>query len=194
MFGIKMFDPWIGKSYPQSHSKILILGESRYDEVYTDRKIIKEMIGGGRNRTYTNFVQAVVAKRYWEKGYDAPAFWNRVIFYNYNTTFYPGEPRVAPEWKERMDTQNQRMLRKMLERYKPTHCIVWGIGNWDSIVVDGIDWEPERPIPGLSDSHVYCSIVVDGNKTLFSFVRHPSAGFSYDRWSAAISAFLALKS
>jgi hypothetical protein len=80
----------------------------------------------------------------------------------------------------------------MLQKYKPTHCIVWGYANWEGIGVEGIEWGPEQPIPGLADAHTYCSITVDGNKTLFSYVRHPSAGFSYDRWSEVLSAFLAL--
>lgn len=195
MFGIKTFDPWIGKLYGKSHPKVLILGESRYHEDYTDKMIIKNLIGGELNRTFTNFVQAAVAKRYWEDGYDAIAFWNKVIFYNYNITFFPGGPRITPKWDDdRMELQNRKILRKMLERYKPSHCIVWGIANYDSILVDGIDFGQEKQIPKLSDEVSYCSVVIDRNRTLFSYVRHPSTAFSYDRWNAATSAFLALRS
>jgi hypothetical protein len=192
MFGVKTFDPWIGKSYAMSYPKLLVLGESRYDEEYTDREIIEGLIQGDfLKQTFTNFVQAVLAKRHWEEGYDPAAFWQRTIFYNYLTNFFPGEPRVPPTQRE--DNQNQRMLKNMLQKYNPTHCVVWGFANWDTIDVECTEWGQGQPIPGLADAHEYCSIAVDGNIILFSCVKHPSAGFSYDLWSAVLSAFLSLK-
>ena len=189
MFRVRFFEPWIGKSYP----RLLVLGESRYDEEYTDKKIIESLIRGDRIRTYTNFVQAVVGKRHWEEEYDQVAFWERTIFYNYLTNFFPGRPREAPPWDQRVDPQNQRILKSMLQTYKPTHCIVWGYDNWETIEVEAAEWGPEQPIPGLVDAHKYCSMDVEGNVTLFSYVVHPSTGFSYDRWRAVLSAFLSMK-
>ena len=86
----------------------MIVGESRYDEEFTDRKIIQERLNGNRSRTITNFVQAILGTRHWEPGYDETGFWNRVLFYNYNTTF--------PRWSEitaameRTDEQPKRPL------------------------------------------------------------------------------------
>jgi hypothetical protein len=194
MFGVESFRRWVGDLYESSHPKLLILGESRWDEEFTDTKIVEFQIDGGRIRTHTNFVQAVLGKRHWEEGYDPISFWRKSIFYNYNTAFYPGKARVPPGSTARAEVQNHRMLRKMLEKYEPTHCIVWGFANWHSIAVERAKWEPERPIPGLSDSWSYRSITTDGHPTLFSHVRHPSAGFSFARWSTVVSAFLTLMS
>lgn len=81
MFGKKIFEPWIGRSYGRHEMNLLVLGESRYDEDYTDRSIIESLNRGDRSHTYTNFLQAALAKRYWEDGYDPLAFWDRVILY-----------------------------------------------------------------------------------------------------------------
>jgi hypothetical protein len=90
--------------------------------------------------------------------------------------------------------QNRGMLRKMLEKYRPTHCIVWGFANWHRVEVEGAKWGPDQPIRGLADGWPYRSVTVGGHTTLFSHVKHPSAGFSFARWSAVVSAFLTLMS
>jgi hypothetical protein len=36
MFGIPKCDPWIGPEYKHVTLKLLVLGESRYDEDFTD--------------------------------------------------------------------------------------------------------------------------------------------------------------
>ncbi|MGD0945822.1 MAG: hypothetical protein ABSA52_00210 [Candidatus Binatia bacterium] len=192
MFGIESFKPWVGDLYYISHPKLLILGESRWDEEFTDTKIIEFQIDGGHFRAHTNFVQAVLGKRHWEEGYDPIAFGRKSIFYNYNTSFYPGRARIPPEHGERAEAQNPRMLRKMLEMYKPTHCIVWGIANWRSVAVEGAKWGPDQAMPGLADGWPYRRITIGSHTTLFSHVKHPSAGFSFARWSAVLSTFLML--
>ncbi|HLA28625.1 MAG TPA: hypothetical protein VJZ49_12090 [Syntrophales bacterium] len=194
MFGVTKFEPWKGPAYGNGTTNLLVLGESRFDEDFTDRKIIEYLIGGNKHRTFTNFVQAALSKRYWEEGYDPFVFWDKVLFYNYLTTFYPGEARVPPSSDQREDPQNRKILRSVLQKYKPSHCIVWGCENWDTIAVEGECWSPEWPIPGLADPHNYRSVVVDNHPTLFSYINHPSSiGFSFERWGAVIAAFVALR-
>jgi hypothetical protein len=91
MFESPYFEPWVGSQYGNESPRLLNVGESRYDEEFTDRKIIQERLNGNRSRTITNFVQAILGTRHWEPGYDETGFWNRVLFYNYNTTFSPVE-------------------------------------------------------------------------------------------------------
>ena len=38
---ISAFDPWVGPVYKETPSKLLVLGESRYDKEFTDRRIIE---------------------------------------------------------------------------------------------------------------------------------------------------------
>jgi hypothetical protein len=188
MFGSKYFVPWVGSRYGKDALRLLVLGESRYDEEYTDKQIVRDHLSEG-GKTFTNFVQAATGLRRWEEAYDPRAFWERTIFYNYNVTFFPGKPRAALSWSRRACQENTKMLRKVLEKYKPTHAIVWGKKNWDSIKVDGANWTSEKPIPGARE-HPYC--MVDGHSTLFARVKHPSGGFAFYEWAPMISAFLRL--
>jgi len=186
MFGDKYFKPWVGKYYPSSFPKVMVIGESRYDQEYTDYDIINEGVGG---RSHTNFLQAAMGVRHWEKNYNPDLFWEKSIFYNYNTTFFPGKARVTLGWDEREKSSNKKFLKKMLVKYMPTHCIIWGKGNWESIEIDGVDWEPEKPIPNLP-IQTYRSVKLNGNITIFTWVRHPSAAFAHDYWKEVISSFL----
>jgi len=65
-------DPWIGSSYTTKRLKVLVIGESRYDEEPTDREIIKARIArkltGGQRRTYTKFERAVLGQNCSEAG------------------------------------------------------------------------------------------------------------------------------
>jgi hypothetical protein len=190
MFGIEHFKPWIGKKYGNSCPGVMVIGESRYDEEYTDHRIVTSGAGG---RTHTNFIQAVLCKRHWEEDYDPSQFWSKAIFYNYHTTFFPGEPRIDPKLVEQDNVRNRKMLARMLMKLRPTHCIVWGKRNWESIDVDGVVWSPETDIPALDNSHPYCYAESREHKTLFTYVKHPSTAFSFDHWTRVLSAFLAIE-
>lgn len=193
MFGHAFFEPWQGDRYGESEPKLLVLGESRYDEEFTDREIIEERVKGHRERTYTNFVQAISGRRYSEPDYDEPSFWQRVVFYNYNTTFFPGKARVPLSWQGRLDPENPRMLRAVLLKWKPTHVVVWGMCNWESLRVESEEFSAPRPIPGAM-TEPYRTIAVDGCASLFARTHHPSwQGFSYTRWAAMLRAFLTMQ-
>ena len=197
MFGIETVEPWIGPAYGKADPKLLIVGDSRYDESYTDRMIIQDQVSGHRDPTFTRFVQAVLGKHHSEPGYDAEAraFWDRTAFYNYVTNFFAGTVAAPLDRSIRMDPQNGRVLREMLRAYKPTHAIVWGYANWESLVVEGLPWTKEGDIPGLDRPEPCRTAVVDGHATLFTRVLHPSsADFAYEDWAPMLSAFLALRS
>jgi hypothetical protein len=192
MFGLDNFVPWVGQNYEQSSPRLLVLGESRYDKEFTDRAIIHALIGnkleGHNRRTFTNFVQAAIGKHHSEEGYDLSAFWNKSLFCNYNTTFFPGEARRRLPYETRMAPRNAMMLGSVLREFRPTHAIVWGIVNWDSIDVDHFEVSGDLLIPGI-DSPCW-AVRMRGHETLFMCVSHPSSGFSFDRWAPMISTFL----
>lgn len=58
---------WVGPEYEHAQLKLLVLGESRYDEDFTDCKIIEWRIAGkfegGRSRTFTNFERSILEAR-----------------------------------------------------------------------------------------------------------------------------------
>jgi hypothetical protein len=176
MFGMVNVEPWIGPDYDKSDLKLLVLGESRYDEDYTDQTIIQTKIDGQRKQTFTDFVQAALGKHHSDPEFDAAAFWNKTIFYNY-LFFFPGGPRIPVAEKMRANKENWRTLERMLETFKPTHCIVWGVGNWRSIE------------PNLRKRSPLYFTEVKGHKTLFVYVKHPSTGFSFDKWTLCLRTF-----
>jgi hypothetical protein len=180
---------WVGSEFESAVPKLLVLGESRYDEEFTDRKIIEWRIArkfeGGQRRTFTNFERAVLGQEHSEG--DARAFWNRTAFYNYNRSFFPGAPRVNLSYRTREKLQNAGSLRSVLGQLKPTHVIVWGLTNWDSIDT-GPRWKDDA-IPGSQEPCGYATI--DAHRIFFTRVQHPSAGFSSRYWAPVLSKFLA---
>ena len=188
---IEKLDPWIGARYLHAERRVLVIGESRYSDDHTDRDIIEWELAGHRKATFTKFVQAVTGLRHWEPDYASARrdFWDRAIFYNFNTNWFPGGPRVPLLWPERMEKGNARTLREVLQRWQPTHAIVWGFGNWNSLAIEGEEWSEELRIPGTAEP--YCK--TSGFRTLFARVYHPSVGFDHERWSAMLKAFLAMR-
>jgi hypothetical protein len=186
---------WVGDQYKKNYPRLLIIGESRYDEKFTDWDIIEGVLDsslkGENRRTFTNFVQVAVGFRHYEPGYDSTAFWKRVVYHNYNTTYFPGQARTPLIWHTRMHPQNARSLRKVLQEHQPSHAIVWGKANWDSVRVEGTEMKNMGPILGVENGS-YSAVNVDGWTTMFTHIHHPSAGLSYKQWAPTLKAFLAM--
>jgi hypothetical protein len=189
MFDDRNCEPWIGAYYGNNETRVLVIGESRYSDDHTDRDIIQWLLDGHRHRTFTGFVQAATGARHWEPHYDAHRFWNGALFHNYNQTAFPGGAREPLLWQERMHPTNARLLREVLREWKPTHAIVWGFANWNSLVIEGEKWSEELLIPGTTEP--YCT--TSGFDTLFTRIYHPSVGFNHARWSSMLKAFLAMR-
>lgn len=188
---IRTVDYWIGPDYSNASLKLLVLGESRYDEEFSDRRVIETRLDGefhgGQRRTFTNFERAVLGAEYSEA--DAQSFWRRAIFYNYNRSFFPGRARVRLDYKKREAPENALALQRILTEHSPTHAIVWGITNWGSI-----DTGPEWSDGIISGSTEPCGVaVVSGHRTLFTRITHPSTAFRSDDWYPIISTFLAMQ-
>jgi hypothetical protein len=182
---------WIGPEYDSAAPKVLVLGESRYDEGFTDREIIEYRIAGrfrgGQRRTFTNFERAIVGSQCSDE--EACAFWRASAFCNFNREFYPGRPRVNLDYKTRVRPRNASCLRSVLQGLRPTHVIVWGKGNWNSIDAES-PWTPDETIPGTSQP--FCTTTIGDHRILFTRVQHPSASFSWRTWSPVILQFLRL--
>jgi hypothetical protein len=190
-------DAWVGKGYSTKlRRRVLVIGESRYDEYYDNKCIIAGVPARGGGGTFTNFMQAALGVHHSELRYRkaVSGFWDKAIFYNYLIGFYPLGPRKTPPRRIRYDKRNRRALLHVLKTYKPTHAIVWGKQNWQALWVDRHAWRWEGFLRGPRPDCEFCSVVVDRHRTLFTFVKHPSAGFSSTRWHPMLKRFLALKS
>lgn len=193
MFGIDGFEPWMGVDgkYEASQPRVMVLGDIRLDAPLTDRECILRKIGAAPDLIFTNFEQAVLGQRHWEDGFrrQVRAFWERTAFYNYNAAAPIAATVTA---KTRSDPLHARLLRDMLRHAKPTHVIVWGEANWQALAVADHEWEADRPIRCGEIDEPCRSVAVDGHRTCFTRVSHPSAGFTYERWSQLLQRFLQL--
>lgn len=195
MFGIEGFEPWTGVDgkYQASNPRVMVLGDSRLDAPLTDRDCILRKIGGAPDLIFTNFEQAVLGRRHWEAGFRAAvrSFWERTAFYNYNVTHAAGQGAPPLTARTRADPRHGRLLGDMLRSYQPTHVIVWGEANWQALTVADAAWDAEPPIRCGEVDEPCRSVTLDGHRSRFTRVSHPSAGFAYERWSGLLSRFLA---
>ncbi len=194
MFGIDGFEPWTGLDgkYEASHPQLMVVGDTRLDAPLTDRECILRKINGAPDLIFTNFEQAVLGRRHWEEGFRAAvrAFWERTLFYNYNVAHLGSQAGAPLTARTRSDPLHARLLRDMLGRYKPSHVIVWGEANWDAMTVADATWE-ESELIRFGDVDEPCrGVTLDGSRSYFTRIRHPSAGFAYERWSGLLSRFL----
>ena len=194
MFGVEAVEPWIGPNYGRSEPKVLVVGDSRYSKTYHDRRIVQDQVEGRRDPVFTKFTQAAIGKQTSAPGYeaDARAFWDGALFYNYNTTAFPEKAGTPLDSAARADPQNARVLQEMIRAFRPTHAIVWGFANWDSIV-QGSSWATLGHIP-LEPPELYRAMLVEGHTVLFAGVLHPSSReFRFERWAPVLSAFLSIR-
>jgi hypothetical protein len=196
MLGVDGFDPWTGLDgrYDASNPRLMVVGDIRLDAPLTDRESILRKINGAPDLIFTNFEQAVLGRRHWEEGFRAAVrtFWERTVFYNYNATHLGGPAATLLTPRIRSDPLHARLLRDMLLRYRPSHVIVWGQANWDAMAVADASWEARPPIRCGEIDEPCRSATLEGHRSHFTRIRHPSAGFAYDRWSGLLSRFLEL--
>ena len=153
---------WIGSDYAKSPLKLLVLGWSRYDEGYTDEQIVQSFVDGERKHTFTRFTQAAIGIHHSDPTYDAVAFWKRTMFCNYERSFLPGGPRLSPRPDDLINVQNQDLLRGVIRKHRPTHCVVWWKCNWSNV----------EAVLQKNDERY---LIVDEHKTLFEWIVHPSS-------------------
>jgi hypothetical protein len=173
----------------------MVIGESRFNEECTDRNIIEVLCDDGdlpSKRTFTKFMRALAGVNDTPHENTVSLFWANKIFYNYNTTFFPGKARKPLNWEERSNKQHQRALREMIAKYRPSHAIVWGKANWESIVVEGHDWAWHRYLKGPRQDCELCSVTIGSCRTLFTFIQHPSTAFSASEWHPLLKRFARL--
>lgn len=147
------FKPFVGEYYGLSYPKILILGESHYNEGYSDDEsdytiaVIKSLgqrINGKRHRFFTTIAKVLTGKL--DTYLDAPsakAFWDTVAFYNYVQEFVGTRARQRPTVE--MFQESKEAFLQVLEMIKPTIVIVVGVAlkrHLDWLEVDFGDAKP----------------------------------------------------
>lgn len=190
------YKPWVGKNYSTGFrgKKILVLGESHYDEPDTINSgltqwVINDIVynlGGQTYRaTFTCFERAMVGRPLTQK--EREEFWESVIFYNYLQ--FPTEgPRSTPKpeyWNESAEA-----FVELLETYMPDLIIVWGARLYKALPdLGGKGGEISLKNGDAADYWVY---PIKGKKIPALRIHHPSApsGRNWGYWNMVIDKFI----
>ena len=129
------FQPWVGNNYKEQEKKILIIGESHYNEpkfgpmeTYTINVVSRlgERINNEKHAFFTKIAKIVSKKPYdFLSNEDAFNFWNHVSFYNYVQVFVGNTARVRPT--QEMFENSKDALIEVLDLLNPEIIIILGI-------------------------------------------------------------------
>lgn len=182
------FKPWVGSQYPKGNVKLLLLGESHYDERKPSPSFTIDLIheyanGEWTHRYWTQIMQVVSGKRYLE--IDKHSFWNKYAFYNYIQELVAGSAGVAPT--KQMIESAIIPFSEVLSALKPTHLLVLSKRLWEYLPSDG------RPgddlIIGNQKRDTWLYPISEG-KVKATWLPHPSYRFSAPKWHPWVTAFL----
>lgn len=189
------YKPWVGKNYSTGFrgKKVLVLGESHYDEPGTINEGLTQWVihdiaynpGGQAYRaTFTCFERAMMGRHLTQK--EREEFWESVIFYNYLQ--FPTEgPRSVPKpehWSESADA-----FVELLEMFMPDLIIVWGVRLFNSLPDLGGKWGVVKLEDGdTADCWIY---PIKGKEIPALKIHHPSApsGRNWKYWNIVIDSF-----
>lgn len=190
--------PWVGKDYELSVKRLLILGESHYDEVlvnapadstragairdYTNREW-SEYLKRKTGRFWTNIIQVVQGAAIEECEISAVA--HRVAFYNYCNQLVGNAARIAPRsslWQESRDD-----FYRVLNAIQPTHILVLGQRLWTNLSED----ERGEEITIGKKSKNVCYFCAAGTLVPSLPINHPSSAFSWREQRPWVESLLA---
>ena len=191
--------PWVGKNYSAGYKgkKILVLGESHYDEPGIINKgltrwvihdIAYEPGGQSYRATFTCFERAMVGRPMTQK--EREEFWESVMFYNY-LQFPTVGPRSNPK-PEHWGASEDAFL-ELLETYMPDLIIVWGVRLFNALPpLGGKDGVIEL---GNGDTVDYWVYPIKGKEIPALKIHHPSAptGRNWEYWNMVIDKFVNCK-
>jgi hypothetical protein len=171
---MRTFDPWIGSFYESQGIrgiKLLILGESHYGRIGTEKRsftanVIQQRGQIGRFRFFTTTQRLVIGGRGRLSIAEREDFWNRVAFYNYVQSFAGQKARRRPT-ADMWSAAQEPFLQTLVE-VQPHVLLVLGR-------------ELRRHLPDIPHTIRLCE------------VQHPSSpGFKYSDWQPVVRAALDL--
>ena len=171
---MRVFDPWVGNKYWSeglSGIRVLILGESHYGEVGSERltfttEVVTEWAQEKRSRffTVTQKLVAGLSSDEWVSDEQRADFWEHVAFYNFVQAFPGTEPRYRP---------TQEMWLEAAPAFAAT------VAELSPQVIVALGVELQNNIPVVPAGIHMCG------------AQHPSSwGFQYEQWQPAIQAAL----
>lgn len=190
------FKPWIGAEYASGGifgKRILVLGESHYTDGEPDPNITNDVLNEYLSyettvppylQSFNKFERSLVGTT--TDGAARRQIWNSVVFYNYLQVPMSG-PRQAGNEADYANAAEAFF--EVLEQYRPEYIIVWGYRLWDAMPTDRWEWGEELTLDG-APVRTGCYLLADGTRVKAVPVKHPSAGYSWNKWYKFINQFL----
>ncbi len=204
--------PWVGRLYAASPVRTLVVGESVYDwsETAAERETFNARYArrDGLRRTHNNhamnfnrdspYVRNIERALY---GSTRPAealkasFWTSVAYHNLvleplkSASHRPGRRQLRHGWVEAL---------ALCELLAVQQVLVYGVGSADALKhvakEQGFDLHMRTLRPVINKCLPRVATLDNGKDTLkLLFIRHPSAFFSWDLWTAVLREHLALE-
>jgi hypothetical protein len=204
--------PWVGINYKDKNPKTLVLGESVYDwnpkdpssidriyDSYNLRKLHKaHAFDFKRNSKFVRNIERAIYSKRRPTNEEKSDFWNSVVYHNLVN-------RVLKTKKHRPSYDDYysgwKVFDKITSVFYVDQVIVYGLENlkikaFKSYFKDiGIAPVQVSNLSKVGRSKPKKFIVEKGGKSIsILFIRHPSAYFSWKKWSAVIHAEITVPS
>lgn len=190
------FLPWIGRKYGLGYCnrRLLILGESHYDEWEGERhilrrdftrKCVEEIIDRIDGSRFWKYIEQALLNEIRSDGWcqsGGMPLWERVAFYNFVQESVPGGPRKSPQ--RNAFQKSRQPFRAVLEQLRPDRVIVCGKRLWKEMeeVTEDSDY--------LHDD-IQAYRLKDGTKVWCLATVHPCSGrYSWKRVHGLAMVFL----
>jgi hypothetical protein len=191
-----MFKPWVGDRFGNPDNilagcRLMILGESHYihepervgTQMPTYTSWIVREYALTRRSPFFNRLAAITLNRDPRKltDYDADAFWNAVIFYDFVPVLVDGRP-FKDGGNNRRPTREMfeagtEPLKLVLRQHEPQAVIVCGLTLWGWVA---------RNLAGFEGPHRDV-VYYDDGRAVFARIRHPSTrNFRVKDWTGRV--------
>ena len=92
------FKPWVGENYNASNPKIMVVGESHYNDAPVSEsftiEVVDEYVSGRWNhRFFTGISRVISGLSAWETHSKREQIWQNLAFYNYCLLYTSPSPR-----------------------------------------------------------------------------------------------------
>jgi hypothetical protein len=131
------FQPWVGKEYDNSKRKILILGESHYNDVpetedFTKTVVERYVSGNWNHRFFTSISRVISGLSAWETRFKRAEIWSPLSFYNYIQQYVAKDSRLG--YCPNKVAKYHDAFEELLETYSPDFILVFSKRLWNDML------------------------------------------------------------
>jgi hypothetical protein len=166
------FDPWLGDGFSASAHKILILGESHYNDAepnenqnFTDFVVKRFVSGAWNHRFFTGISRVLSGLSAWETRSARKDIWQHLAFYNYIQEIVAKECRLG--YSREKVIAYHAAFKEVIEQLAPHYVLVFSKRLW-------LDMEQGKPLNVSSFSHPLRMYEHSRGRTIAIPFCHPS--------------------